>query len=170
MAVAAAHAGVIDSHDHIHPEPQSFLGKYVFSIDAKIIGVQYMVAGLLFFLISGLLAEVIRAQLLVPNGAIISNDTYNGVYSLHGSGMVWMVIIPLVTGGFGNYVMPLMIGARDVAFPLAQSRCVLDVSGRRRHSVQLVSRGRARCRLDRISADLAYRGRLERTCGASRSS
>ncbi len=118
MAVASAHAGALGGyHDHIHPEPTSFIGKYVFSIDAKIIGVQYMVAGMLFFIISGLLAEIVRIQLLVPNGLIVSNDTYNGIYSLHGSGMVWMVIIPLVTGGFGNYVMPLMIGARDVAFP-----------------------------------------------------
>ena len=119
MAVAAAHAGGHVGHaDHIHPEPQGIVAKYIFSIDAKIIGVQYMIAGLLFFIISGLLAELIRAQLLTPNGAIgISNDTYNGIYSLHGSGMVWMVIIPLITGGFGNYVMPLQIGARDVAFP-----------------------------------------------------
>ena len=118
MAVAAAHAGAIGGHhDHIHPEPQGFIAKYVFSLDAKVIGVQYMVAGLLFFIISGLLAELVRIQLLTPTGTIVSNDTYNGIYSLHGSGMVWMVIIPLITGGFGNYLMPLMIGARDVAFP-----------------------------------------------------
>jgi len=116
MAVAAApHAVAVD--DHIHPEPQTFFWKYIFSIDAKIIGVQYMIAGFLFFLISGLLAEIIRTQLLTPNGAIVSNDTFNGVYSIHGSSMVWMVIIPLATGGFGNFVMPLQIGARDVAFP-----------------------------------------------------
>jgi len=118
MAIAA-HAGLIggDTHDHIHPEPQGFIRKFVFSLDAKVIGIQYMVAAFLFFLISGLLAEVVRTQLLVPNGAILSNDTYNGVYSLHGSSMVWMVIIPLMTGAFGNFVMPLQIGARDVAFP-----------------------------------------------------
>jgi cytochrome c oxidase subunit 1 len=117
MAVATAHSALIGTHDHIHPEPEGFIAKYVFSIDAKVIGVQYMIAGLLFFIISGLLAEVIRVQLLTPGGAIVSPDTYNAVYSLHGSGMVWMTIIPLVTGGFGNYVMPLQIGARDVAFP-----------------------------------------------------
>ena len=118
MAIATAgHIGVASHHDHIHPEPQSFIGKYIFSIDAKVIGIQYMVVGLLFFILSGLLAEIVRAQLLTPSGAIVSNDTYNGVYSLHASGMIWMTIIPLVTGGFGNYVMPLMLGQRDVAFP-----------------------------------------------------
>ncbi len=118
MAIAA-HAGHLggDIHDHIHPEPQGFIRKYVFSLDAKVIGIQYMVTAFLFFLISGLLAEVVRTQLLTPSGAILSNDTYNGVYSLHGSSMVWMVIIPLMTGAFGNFVMPLQIGARDVAFP-----------------------------------------------------
>jgi cytochrome c oxidase subunit 1 len=117
MAVAAVHAGTIGHQDHIHPEPEGFVAKYIFSLDAKVIGLQYMIAGLLFFIISGLLAEVVRIQLLTPGGAILKNDAYNGVYSLHASGMVWMVVIPMMTGGFGNYVMPLMIGARDVAFP-----------------------------------------------------
>jgi len=117
MSVAATFTGHGHAHDHIHPEPTGFVRKYLFSLDAKVIGIQYMLTGFLFFIISGLLAEVIRVQLLVPKGALLSNDAYNGVYSLHGSGMVWMVIIPLMTGGFGNYVMPLMIGARDVAFP-----------------------------------------------------
>ena len=117
MSVAATFTGHGHAHDHIHPEPTGFVRKYLFSLDAKVIGIQYMIAGFLFFIISGLLAEVVRVQLLVPKGALLSADAYNGVYSLHGSGMVWMVIIPLMTGGFGNYVMPLMLGARDVAFP-----------------------------------------------------
>jgi cytochrome c oxidase subunit 1 len=103
--------------DHIHPEPTSFVRKYVFSIDAKVIGVQYMITGLLFFVMAGMLAELIRIQLLHSDGKFLSNETYNAVYSMHGSAMVWMVIIPLLTGGFGNFVMPLQIGARDVAFP-----------------------------------------------------
>ncbi len=117
MAVAALpHSG--DFHDHIHPEPQGFISKYIFSLDAKVIGVQYMITGLVFFIISGLLAELVRAHLLTPNGAVFHDpNNYNAAYSLHASGMIWLVIIPLITGGFGNYVMPLMLGARDVAFP-----------------------------------------------------
>ncbi|HEV3157496.1 MAG TPA: cytochrome c oxidase subunit I [Candidatus Baltobacteraceae bacterium] len=120
MAVSAIGYGqqtFDQEHDHIHPEPDSFIRKYVFSIDHKIIGFQYMITGFLFFVIAGLLAEVIRIQLLTPAGAILKPEVYNGVYTLHGTAMVWMVIIPLVTGGFGNFVMPLQIGARDVAFP-----------------------------------------------------
>ncbi len=114
MAVAAAPHAVLD---HIHPEPESFVRKYIFSIDAKVIGVQYLITGGIFFIIAGLLAELIRTQLLTPSGAILTPDQYNEVYSVHGSAMVWLVIIPLLTGGFGNFVMPLMLGARDVAFP-----------------------------------------------------
>ena len=103
--------------DHIHPEPTSFIRKYIFSIDHKVIGIQYMITGLLFFVFAGLLAELIRVQLMNPDGRFVSAETYNQIYTMHGSAMVWMVIIPLVTGGFGNFVMPLQIGARDVAFP-----------------------------------------------------
>jgi cytochrome c oxidase subunit 1 len=103
--------------DHIHPAPTSFIRKYIFSLDAKVIGIQYMITAGLFFLIAGLLAEIIRAQLMSPSGAVVSAATYNQVYSMHGSAMVWMVVIPMLTGAFGNFVMPMQIGARDVAFP-----------------------------------------------------
>ena len=109
------HAGGIA--DHVHPEPQGFVRKYIFSIDHKIIGIQYLITGFVFLVLAGLLAEVIRVQLMHANGGFVSADTYNEVYSIHGSAMVWLVIIPLATGAFGNFVFPLQIGARDVAFP-----------------------------------------------------
>ncbi len=115
MSTTVEHHGGIA--DHIHPEPQGFIRRYVFSIDHKIIGIQYLITGFVFLILAGLLAEVIRTQLLHANGGFVSNDTYNEVYSVHGSAMVWLVIIPLITGGFGNVIMPLQIGARDVAFP-----------------------------------------------------
>jgi cytochrome c oxidase subunit I len=103
--------------DHIHPEPRGFVSKYIFSLDAKIIGIQYIITAGIFFLIAGMFGIIIRAQLLSPSGAVVSAATYNQIYSMHGSAMVWMVVIPILTGGFGNFVMPLQIGARDVAFP-----------------------------------------------------
>ncbi|MFN2448381.1 MAG: cytochrome c oxidase subunit I [Candidatus Baltobacteraceae bacterium] len=115
MAVATVHAGGIA--DHIHPEPQGFIRKYVFSIDHKIIGIQYMITAGIFLILGGMLAELIRVQLMKANGGFMTPDTYNEVYSIHGSTMVWLVIIPMLTGGFGNFVFPLQIGARDVAFP-----------------------------------------------------
>jgi cytochrome c oxidase subunit 1 len=115
MSATAVHAGGLA--DHIHPEPQGFIKRYIFSLDHKIIGIQYLITGFVFFILAGLLAEVIRTQLLNANGGFVSPDVYNEVYSMHGSSMVWLVIIPLITGGFGNVIMPLQIGARDVAFP-----------------------------------------------------
>jgi cytochrome c oxidase subunit 1 len=102
--------------DHIHPEPQGFVRKYLFSIDHKVIAIQYFITGGIFFIIAGLLAELIRIDLLKHTGLLPPN-TYNQVYTIHGSAMVWLVIIPVMTGAFGNYIMPLQIGARDVAFP-----------------------------------------------------
>ncbi len=116
MAVAATHVGG-GIADHVHPEPQGFIRRYVFSIDHKIIGIQYISTGLIFLVLAGLLDEVLRKQLMNANGGFVSNNTYNEVYSIHGSAMVWLVVIPLMTGAFGNFVMPLQIGARDVAFP-----------------------------------------------------
>ena len=115
MSATAVHAGGIAGH--IHPEPQGFVRRYVFSIDHKIIGIQYLITAFVFMMLAGMLAEVIRTQLLHATGGFVSNDVYNEVYSIHGSAMVWLVIIPLLTGGFGNVIMPLQIGARDVAFP-----------------------------------------------------
>jgi cytochrome c oxidase subunit I len=119
MAVAAPTTTPAIPHavlDHIHPEPQGFIRKYIFSIDHKIIAYQYFITAGIFFVIAGLLAEMIRIDLLKHTGVLTPN-VYNQVYSVHGSMMVWLVIIPFVSGAFGNFVMPLQIGARDVAFP-----------------------------------------------------
>ena len=114
-AAPSVHPGGIAGH--IHQEPEGFVRRYVFSIDHKIIGIQYIITGFVFFILAGLLAGVIRAQLAHANGGFVSEQAYYEVYSIHGSSMVWLVVIPLVTGGFGGLVFPLMIGARDVAFP-----------------------------------------------------
>ena len=141
MTAAAVHVGGIA--DHIHPEPQGFIRRYVFSLDHKIIGIQYIITAFVFFVLGGLLAEVIRTQLLNANGGFVSPNTYDEVYSIHGSVMVWLVIIPMVTGGFGNFVMPLQIGARDVAFPWLNMLSFWLVPVGRSDAVQLVSRRRA---------------------------
>ena len=112
-AVTAAHV----PHGHIHPPPDTFIKKYIFSQDHKVIAVQYFITSGLFFVLAGLLAEMMRAQLASANNTLLSATTYNEAYSVHGSAMVWLVIIPILTGAFGNLVMPLQIGARDVAFP-----------------------------------------------------
>jgi cytochrome c oxidase subunit 1 len=117
MAVAVEGARSAGVAEHIHPEPQGFVRRYVFSIDHKIIGIQYIITAFVFFILAGLLAETIRTQLLNANGGFVTPQTYSEVYTIHGSTMIWLFIIPILTGGFGNLIMPVQIGACDVAFP-----------------------------------------------------
>jgi cytochrome c oxidase subunit I len=87
------------------------------SVDHKIIGVQYMVTALFFFVIGGALAMLIRWELLTPELSLMATGSaYNTLFSIHGTIMIFMWIIPMFAG-FGNYLVPLMLGAKDMAFP-----------------------------------------------------
>jgi cytochrome c oxidase subunit 1 len=86
------------------------------TIDHKKIGLLYGVTAFVFFIIGGLEALLIRAQLATPNGRVLDADAYNQVFTMHGTTMVFLVIMPL-SAAFANYLLPLQIGARDVAFP-----------------------------------------------------
>src|SRR5690606_29458027 len=133
----AAHHGAHEAHHH---EP-SFLQKYVFSTDHKVIGIQYGLTSLGFLLFGFLLMLCMRWQIAHPGetipvvgkliGSILRNmdgslmmpdgkmtyDVYNIFGAMHGTIMVFLAIVPLAFGAFGNYVTPLMIGAPDMAFP-----------------------------------------------------
>ncbi|OUL33507.1 cytochrome c oxidase subunit I [Nostoc sp. T09] len=90
---------------------------FSFSTDHKVIGVQYMIMTFIFFLIGGLLAMIIRAELLTPEANVVDRPLYNGLFTMHGTIMIFLWIIPF-NAGLSNYLVPLMIGARDMAFPL----------------------------------------------------
>ena len=94
------------------------------------IGIQYTVTALFFLLVGGALAEVIRAELAQPGQQIVDSNTYNGLFSVHASLMIFLVIIPIFAG-LANFVLPLMIGAPDMAFPRlnALSYWLLPVAG-----------------------------------------
>jgi cytochrome c oxidase subunit I len=92
------------------------LHEWVVTVDHKRLGVMYVVAGLAFFLIAGLEAAVIRWQLAAAGNAVVSPQVFNRLFTVHGTTMVFLVGIPIVFG-FANYLVPLMIGARDLAFP-----------------------------------------------------
>jgi cytochrome c oxidase subunit I len=92
------------------------LHEWVVTVDHKRLGVMYVVAGLAFFLIAGLEASVIRWQLAAAGKAVVSPQVFNRLFTVHGTTMVFLVGIPIVFG-FANYLVPLMIGARDLAFP-----------------------------------------------------
>jgi cytochrome c oxidase subunit 1 len=86
------------------------------TVDHKRIGQLYMYSALFFFLVGGLEAILIRIQLWHPNGAFVNAQTYNELFTMHGTTMIFMVVMPL-SAAFFNYLIPLQIGARDVAFP-----------------------------------------------------
>src|SRR5467141_4621792 len=92
------------------------LHEWVVTVDHKRLGVMYVVGGLAFFLIAGLEAGVIRWQLAAAGKTFVSPQVFNRLFTMHGTTMVFMVGIPIVFG-FANYLVPLMIGARDLAFP-----------------------------------------------------
>ncbi len=125
-------AAVVHAPAHAAAHPQSFVRKYIFSTDHKVIGIQYLLTSLVMLLFGGLLAMLIRWQLgwpgqplafmqkLAPNGmpgGIMVPEYYNMLFTMHGTIMIFFAIIPLLVGVFGNYLIPLKIGAGDMAFP-----------------------------------------------------
>ncbi len=98
------------------PDPAGWRRYFAFTTDHKVIGVQYLVTFVAVMLIGGLMAMLVRYHLTSPQGALMSDGVYNQVMSLHGILMI-AVAVAVVLGGLGNYLVPLMIGARDMAFP-----------------------------------------------------
>lgn len=106
----AAHRATAQTDSH------SGIWGWLTTVDHKRIGVLYLYTALCFFIIGGLEAVVIRAQLQGPNGRLVSAETYNQLFTMHGTTMVFLAIMPL-SAAFFNFLIPLQIGARDVAFP-----------------------------------------------------
>ncbi|MBI4916284.1 MAG: cytochrome c oxidase subunit I [Acidobacteria bacterium] len=93
------------------------LRSWLFTLDHKRIGVMYLVSILASFLLGGIFALLMRTSLLSPTKHIVSADTYNQMFTLHGAIMIFLFIIPGIPAALGNIVLPLMLGAKDVAFP-----------------------------------------------------
>ncbi len=90
---------------------------WLFTLDHKRIGVMYLVSILFSFFLGGVLAMLVRTELLTPQRTIVSADTYNQLFTLHGAVMIFLFIIPGIPAALGNFVLPIMLGAKDVAFP-----------------------------------------------------
>ena len=126
-------AGVHATHvEHAHHEELGFWRTYVFSTDHKMIGKQFLFLGLFMMVLGGLLALMLRWQLAWPETAvpgfgwvpepymyegIIPPEFYNMLFTMHATIMIFFVVMPILVGCFGNFLIPLMIGARDMAFP-----------------------------------------------------
>ncbi len=101
--------------DYLHSEHT--LRSWLLTHDHKRIGILYLLSITFFFIIGAIAAGLVRLSLIVPNGMIFSNDTYNRLFSIHGIVMVWFFLIPSIPNTFGNFLLPIMIGAKEVAFP-----------------------------------------------------
>ncbi len=125
-------AGALDHGVAAHPEPTGFLRRYVFSLDHKVIGMQYLGIGTCMAVLGGLSAYLIRWQLAWPEspvpgfswvpeplmfGGAVPPDFYNALVTMHGTIMVFFVAMPILLGAFGNFLLPIMVGAPDMAFP-----------------------------------------------------
>lgn len=120
-------------HDeqHIHPEPTTFISKYIISYDHKVIAKQFLFFGLFWAIIGAFMSGLIRWAIAMPGvpfpivgswlyphtGGVIPPDSYTTLFTMHGTIMIFFAITPILIGCFGNLLIPLMIGARDMIFP-----------------------------------------------------
>ncbi len=100
-----------------HPDKWKWYHYFTFNLDHKVIGIQYLVTAFFFYLVGGAMALVMRSELATPNADLVDPNLYNALMTNHGTIMIFLWIVPGAIGGFGNYLVPLMIGARDMAFP-----------------------------------------------------
>ncbi|HMD87884.1 MAG TPA: cytochrome c oxidase subunit I [Anaerolineaceae bacterium] len=97
-------------------ENKRFFGAWIFSTNHKVIGINYLVTAFFFFAVGGIEALLIRVQLGAPNNTVLTPEQYNQVFTMHGTTMIFLFAMPVLVG-FANYLVPLMIGAQDMAFP-----------------------------------------------------
>ncbi len=97
--------------------PATGLRSWLFTLDHKRIGVMFLVSTTIAFALGGVFALLIRLELLTPGPTIMDAMTYNRLFTLHGVVMIFLFMIPAIPSGFGNFLLPIMLGARDVAFP-----------------------------------------------------
>jgi cytochrome c oxidase subunit 1 len=93
------------------------VGSWLFTTDHKRIAIMYLISIVIFFAVGGIAAAFIRAELTSPRGIMLSNDNYNKMFTLHGVVMIFFFLIPSIPAVFGNFFIPMAIGARDLAFP-----------------------------------------------------
>ncbi|MFQ3615225.1 MAG: cytochrome c oxidase subunit I [Cyanobacteriota bacterium] len=111
-------AAIVAEQDHAQvPKAWKWYHYFGYNIDHKVIGIQYLVTAFVFYLIGGLMAVGMRMELATPDPDFVDPSLYNALLTNHGTIMIFLWIVPAAIGGFGNYLVPLMIGARDMAFP-----------------------------------------------------
>jgi cytochrome c oxidase subunit I len=114
MATYAAPVPIVHA-DRVAPQPRGW-SSWITTTDHKRIGIMYIVTTFVFFCLGGVEALMMRLQLGSPNGTVVTPQLYNQLFTMHGSTMIFLFVVPMLAG-LANYCLPLMIGARDMAFP-----------------------------------------------------
>ena len=104
------------NQEHNQEKPPSWRRYFSFSTDHKVIGIQYLVTAFFFFLLAGIFAMIMRGELITPEADLVDRTVYNALFTMHGTIMLFGWTFPALAG-LANYLVPLMIGARDMAFP-----------------------------------------------------
>src|SRR6516162_1494455 len=110
---------VVELHEKVQVASPPLVGRlheWITTVDHKRLGIMYILYALVFLGIGGIEATIMRIQLVVPHNHFVSPQMFNQMFTMHGTTMIFFVAMPLVFG-FANYLLPLMIGARDMAFP-----------------------------------------------------
>jgi cytochrome c oxidase subunit 1 len=115
MATASTDLSALPQRNYLNNEYG--LKSWLLTLDHKRIAILYLISTSFFFAIGGTMAALIRLNLLTPGGELVSADTFNKLFSIHGIIMVFFFLVPVAPAVFGNFLIPLMIGAKDVAFP-----------------------------------------------------
>ncbi|HAG83315.1 MAG TPA: cytochrome c oxidase subunit I [Cyanobacteria bacterium UBA12227] len=117
MTTQAENIESVKASGHIsEPRQRQWRDYFTFNTDHKVIGIQYLVTSFLFYLIGGALAAMIRTELATPEPDFVSPEVYNRLFTMHGTIMIFLWIVP-AGAAFANYLIPLMVGADDMAFP-----------------------------------------------------
>ena len=109
-------ADAAESHKNYLNETYG-LKSWLLSLDHKRIGIMYLITISAFFILGGIFASFIRLELLTPKGDLFEAETYNRIFTMHGVVMIFFFLIPSIPAVLGNFLLPLMLGTRDVAFP-----------------------------------------------------
>jgi cytochrome c oxidase subunit I len=110
-------AEVVSARDDNYLTDGTSFASWLLTHDHKRIAVLYAISITIFFFIGGAAAALIRLNLLTPQGALLDAEAYNRIFTLYGVVMVWLFLVPSIPTTFGNFMLPLMLGARDLAFP-----------------------------------------------------
>ncbi len=117
MSQVADYRGVDTLPEKDYLNAESSISSWLLTVDHKRIGMLYLISIAVFFAIGGVMAGLIRAELLTPAGDLLSADAYNKAFTIHGVTLIFFFLVPSIPAVLGNFLIPIMIGAKDVAFP-----------------------------------------------------